>query len=374
MLASLPGAWQNIYAPWPLEQSHGWRLFYGGWDGTDTPNDRVYSVTTPDFLSFDNRILVIDHGQFQHVNNVNVTQLPDGSMHMICTAFPDQYGNDQPAYFSSPDGVLWNGIPEPYAVQMSDLASIPNDSNYAGWDFNGGNVLLWDGDSFTFFYSVGIYGAIDQVYRATSAAPPVFRRSGVALNTPHYANDVKKFHTNGKDWYVMALYEERATTNPAPVSLSYSLSQDGKQFGAEQVMFGPAYGQDRFLMTPAFLTEGDRVLGVLYGGNPVDLLSSNQIFGRWLQKKVVITDTSGAQLASQGGYGPDRQWFPAPQSGSLQGTIAIYAEDGVTPLAGGSINISGGSTYQLDFSGGNLAPGHRKAMVTAQEKLAYIRK
>ena len=142
MLAPLPGAWQNIYSPWPLEQADGWRLFYGGWDGTDTPNDRVYSLTTPDFLSFGTHTLVIDHGQFQHVNNVNVTQLPDGSMHMICTVFPDQFGNDKPAYFSSPDGVTWNGSPEPYPAQLGDIVSVPNDPNYPGWDFNGGNVLL----------------------------------------------------------------------------------------------------------------------------------------------------------------------------------------------------------------------------------------
>ena len=27
---------QNIYAPWALEQQAGWRMFYGGWDGSDS--------------------------------------------------------------------------------------------------------------------------------------------------------------------------------------------------------------------------------------------------------------------------------------------------------------------------------------------------
>jgi hypothetical protein len=77
MFAALTtGLWQNIYPPWALEQSTGWRMFYGGWDGTATSNDRIYSVSTPDFLSFNNRTLVIDHGDFLHVNNANVTQLP----------------------------------------------------------------------------------------------------------------------------------------------------------------------------------------------------------------------------------------------------------------------------------------------------------
>jgi len=153
MLAPLTsGPWQNIYAPWAVEQSTGWRMFYGGWDGTATSNDRVYSVTTPDFLSFQNRILVIDHGDFLHVNNENVTQLSDGSMHMICTIAVDQFSNGKPAYFSSPDGITWNGTQEPYSAKLSDVVSIPNDPNYSGWDFNGGNVLLWDSNAWTFYY------------------------------------------------------------------------------------------------------------------------------------------------------------------------------------------------------------------------------
>ncbi len=126
MLAPLTsGPWQNIYAPWAVEQSTGWRMFYGGWDGTATSNDRVYSVTTPDFLSFQNRILVIDHGDFLYVNNENVTQLSDGSMHMICTIAVDQFSNGKPAYFSSPDGITWNGTQEPYSAKLSDVVSIP---------------------------------------------------------------------------------------------------------------------------------------------------------------------------------------------------------------------------------------------------------
>jgi hypothetical protein len=48
----------------------------------------------------------------------------------------------------------------------------------------------------------------------------------------------------------------------------------------------------------------------------------------------------------------DLQWFRSPQSGFLQGTIWVYAEDGVTPLAKGSVNVSGGKTYQLVLGGG----------------------
>ena len=153
------------------------------------------------------------------------------------------------------------------------------------------------------YYSVGVYGAIGQVYRATGDAPPVFERTGVALATLHYANDVKVFQASGKTWYLMSLYIERVQTDPSSVAFSYSLSNDGKQFGPEQILFTLAQGaEDSFGVTPAFVTRAGRVLGVLYGANPQDLLSATDaIFARWLQKKVEVVDSSGTAVAAQGG-------------------------------------------------------------------------
>jgi hypothetical protein len=348
MLSALAGAFQNIYSPWPLEQASGWLLFYGGWDGSSTSNDRVYQVPSPDFLSFGNRILVIDHGAFLHVNNENVVQLPDGSMHMICTTTVDQFSNDKPTYFSSPDGSIWNGSSEPYQAQLSDVVSIPDDPIYAATDYNGGNVLLWGNNSWTLYYSQGVYGPNGKVFRATGMSPPAFQSVGSVFNTSHYANDVKTFQIGSKSWYVMLLYIERGATPVSDPVFSYSLSNDGFAFGAEQSLFGGLFPEDHFVTTPAFVTKEGSILGVLYGANPLDLLNAaNQIYARWLQKKVVITDSSGAQSALQGGYGPDRQRFQAPATGSLQGTITVYAEDGVTPLGVGSVNVSGGKAYSL---------------------------
>jgi hypothetical protein len=347
LLAPLPGAWQNIYSPWALEQPDGWRLFYGGWDGSDTPNDRVYSATTSDFISFNNRALVIDHGAFPHVNNMSISQAADGSLHMICTVLQEPADLDKPAYFFSPDGITWNGSPAPYAAQAIDVVSIPNDTNYFGWDFNGGNVLLWDGGNWTLYYSVGVYGGIGKVFRATSGAPPTFQKTGVALNTLHYANYVRKFQVGGKNWYIMLLYIEEAAFGDvqSPV-FSYSLSNDGITFGVEQSLFGGAGKQDHFVTTPSLVSKGSAILGVLYGANPVDLLNpQNAIYARWLQKRLVITDSSGMQYSAQGAYGPDRQWFTVPQS--IAGTISVYAEDGVTPIGKGSVNVSGAQSYVL---------------------------
>jgi len=189
---------------------------------------------------------------------------------------------------------------------------------------------------------------IGQVYRATTQSPPSFQKTGFALNTLHYANDVKKNAVLGKNWYLMALYIERVTPDPTAPSFTFSLSNDGVKFGPEQMLFSGVSVSDKFLMTPSFVTKGSSVLGVIYGANPIDLLAAtSELFARWLQKKVVITDSSGAQYALQGGYGPDRQWFQPPSSGSLQGIIIVYAEDGITPLGKGTVTMSTGQAYQL---------------------------
>ena len=339
------GPWQNIYAPWALEQTTGWRVFYGGWDGTNTPNDRVYSAATSDFLSFNNRTLVIDHGAFIHVNNENVQQLPDGSLYMIGTAAPDQYGLNKPVFFSSPDGVTWNGSPQPYAAQFSDIISIPDYPSFQSGDFNGANVLLYDNNAFTLYFSNWNDQSVQgTMYRATTSQPPVFQVQGLALATGHMVNDVRKFHVGGKNWYVMGLH-----TNVQAVW--YSLSNDGVHFDQEHTMFGPAYAADQYLITLSFVTQGNKLLGVLYGGNIGGAsLPQDEIFARWLQK--IFTDSSGLQYTPAGSYGPDRQWLQAPSSGSLAGTITVYAEDGATALATGRISISAGKAYQLVFGGG----------------------
>ncbi len=64
-----------------------------------------------------------------------------------------------------------------------------------------------------------------------------------------------------------------------------------------------------------------------------------------------ITDSVGVKHTPQGGFGPDRQWFQAPQSGPLEGTISVYAEDGVSQLGSGPVNISAGKAYRLILGG-----------------------
>jgi hypothetical protein len=332
------GPYQNIYAPWPLEGATGWRLFYGGWDGSTTPNDRVYSVTTSDFLNFGTRDTVIDHGAFEHVNNVNVQQLADGSLHMICTVFPDQNNLNKPAYFSSPDGVTWNGSPEPYAAQLSDIVDIQDYPPYQAGDFNGANVLFRDNNTWILYF----LNSNDpfKKYRAVSDSPPTFHLTGVSLTSEEGVNDVKKFVVGGENWYLMGLHRNTS-------SIWYSLSNDGVTFEQEQTLLKSLSAQDLYIVSVGFVTRGNQVLGVLYGASAVPTLDQNRIFARWLQKKIVITDPSSVTHVAQGGFGPDRQRFQVTQSGSLSGTLTVLAEDGVTRLGDGPISVTGGKAYHL---------------------------
>jgi hypothetical protein len=335
------GQYRNIYAPWPIEmQPGGWRMFYGGWDGTDTPYDQIDSVTTDDFLQFDNRDHVIANGAFLNVNNVNVQQLSDGSFHMICTA--GQAGTDapgKPAYFRSPDGTTWNGLPEPYSAQLTDIISIRGYDGFDAGNFNGANVLLRDGGTWALYFKD--LNDIGTTYRATTDTPPEFQFQGSVLKSQDLVNDVKKLMVNGQDWYVMGLVGADDKQ-----SVFISLSNDGRTFDAERVLFKNDSAQDRYIVALGFVMKGTRLLGALYGAGPVESLDQNQIFARWLQKKVLVTDSTNVQYTSDGGYGPDRQWFQVSSS-PITGTLLVYAEDGVTPMASGTISITPGKAYLL---------------------------
>lgn len=282
------------------------------------------------------------------VNNANIHQLPDGSLHMLYgfQAAPD--GLDRIAYVESPDGVTWNGSPEPYEAQATDAISVSGDPIFGDSDYNGGNVLLHEPNSWTLYYSKGMYGqGKNNVYRATSDSPPNFEAAGVALGSGYYANDVKKFEVQGgQAWYLMSLYYEPIDFNEGPAQFSYSLSADGVTFTSEGLLFGGISDADQYPTTPSFVSQNGRVLGVLYGADPYGWTAQNSIFARWLQKKVVIQDSLGNSDTLEGGYGPDRQWFAAP-SGSIQGTMTVFAEDGITPLGTVAVNLVAGKSYKL---------------------------
>jgi len=66
------------------------------------------------------------NGEVTHVSNVNVQKLPDGSLHMLATAWPDANNMNKPICFLRPDGKIWNGSPEPYrAAHQPNATPLP---------------------------------------------------------------------------------------------------------------------------------------------------------------------------------------------------------------------------------------------------------
>ena len=79
---------------------------------------------------------------------------------------------------------------------------------------------------------------------------------------------------------------------PILSSLFFSASpNDGVTFNPQHVLFQNVSAQDRYIVALGFVTKGTQLLGALYGAGPVESLDQNQIFARWLQKKVLITDS-----------------------------------------------------------------------------------
>ncbi len=349
------GGFRNIYAPWAVQEAKGWRFFYSAWDGVPTGNDRVYSTTTNDFIDFGARETVIEHGVLVHVSNVNVQKLEDGSYQMICTGWPDPQRTNKPIYFSSPDGRIWNGSPQPYPAQMKDFVRMEGYDPYEKGDLNGANVLLRDHDKYYLYFSN--WRDAGTLYWAEGETPADFKFGGVSLKTYHAVNDVEKFTVDGKPWYLMALHKKGDVGLGVSDSwkLWYSLSNDGLHFENERDMFQSLDWEDRYIFAVGYVRKGDALLGVLYGAGATTGLNRNQIFGRWLQKKVVITEEtekrypgSGAEYQAAGSLGPDRQEIKVPiDREKLVGTLTVYAEDGITPLGSTKVELEMGHMYSL---------------------------
>ena len=346
------GVFRNIYAPSAVEDGAGWRFFYAAWDGVDTVNDRVYSANTPDFIDFYGRHTVIEHGVFMHVSNINVQRSEDGALHAIATALVGGRQANKPVYFLSPDGKNWNGSPEPCTAGISNIVAMDGYPAYDEGDENGANVLLRDNGKWALYFTN--WRDPGKCYRAEGDTPAHFKLAGLALNTSHAVNEVKKFRLAGRDCYVMALHKKGDVTGANDNDkLWFSLSPDGKTFGPEQRMPGARDEADRYIFSVGFLARKDRILGVLYGAGASERCERNQIFAHWLQKRVVLTARreytrgNGLQFEAAGALGPDRQWFRLPHGATFEGTITVYAEDGVTQLGTRPVALEPGVAYRL---------------------------
>lgn len=334
------GGFRNIYAPSPVEVPGGWRLFYGAWDGVQSGNDRIYSRFTADFIDFGERRIEIEHGTFIHVCNVNAVRLPDGSFRMACTAYPDTNGQNKPAIFTSPDGRAWNDKPAPYPATASDIIQIEGYPNYDAADINGMNVLRHENGKYRLYF--GDFKARLQVHRASSDDGRRFTYDGVSLDAAMMVNDVRDFIVDGQPVYLMALHANTSR-------LWYALSGDGMEFEPQREMAVSRSDADKYIVAVGWVSNGDRLLGFVYGAGAVPSLDRNRLFARWLQKKLVFTDRQGNILTVAGALGPDRQIISVPAR-EMEGHLEIFSEDGRTRLGEPlDLKLTAGRMYRLTW-------------------------
>jgi hypothetical protein len=313
VLAPREGKSRNIYAPSIVETKDGWRIFYGGWDGVPTSNDRIYTATTRDFLTFDDRHTVIEHGTFQHVCNVSALALPDGSFSLMCTAYPTANGTNKPAFFHLTD------VAKTYIASNDDLITMTGYDKFTAADINGMNVLFREGDQYRLYFES--FNNFGKVYRAHSRDAHNFTFEGVALDRATAPNDVKKFYVQNHDWYLMGLH----MNGP---ELYYALSRDGLNFSSQRKLFSHRDDTDRYIVAIGFVTKANKLLGVLYGAGAKGSLDENRIFARWLQKRVVISRNDGSKLEATESLGPDRAVIRSTTP--FIGSIELFDEDGAT--------------------------------------------
>jgi hypothetical protein len=346
LLSPRPGKFRNIYAPSAVETPGGYRLFYGAWDGIQSGNDHIYSADTDGaFQSFANRHAVISPADFQHVCNVNALRLDDGAFALFASVYPVD-GQNRPGFFKSDiTGTNWNGkIGEPYPVQPRDILSLTG-YNYARSDINGVNVMLRENGQYRLYF--GDFRSLPGVFRASSADGRQYHFDAKVFGGPGLVNDVKKFRVGEDTFYLMGLHQNGAV-------LWQTISTNSLAFGPAQLLFTNLGAADRYIVALGWVTKGSedspgrKLLGVLYGAGPVTTLDQNQIYARWLEKRVVFVTGPRHRYSATQALGPDRQLLEIPVGTSRRGHFEIYAEDGETLLVTGpEQEIKSGRTYQL---------------------------
>jgi hypothetical protein len=346
LLAPLTGKFRNIYAPSAVETPTGYRLFYGAWDGMPTGNDRIYSAETDaHFQTFSNRHPVVLPGNYTHVCNVNALRLEDGSFAMHATVYPIRDLN-KPAFFQSDaTGTNWNGASgEPYTVQSRDILRLAG-YDYDHADINGLNVMVREDGVFRLYF--GDFKKPGAVFRATSADGRQYAFEAQVVSEAGFVNDVKKFRVGATNYYLMGLHENGSRVRQA-------VSPDGLAFPGARVLFTNLDASDRYIVAVGWVARGSqeppgrKLLGVLYGAGPTPALNQNQIYARWLQKRVVFVAEDGTRYLGSKSFGPDRQLLAIPGPGPAAGQFEVYAEDGLT-LLGKSATLTArrGQTFEV---------------------------
>lgn len=338
----------NIYshqAQWVANEQR-WYLYYGGQDTVsgstcDQSHDRIYmTVAEKNFqtISQETRRVIISEGQFHHVNNPALTRADNGIFAMVYTAAWDNPTEDwdynRPGYATSSDGMYWtpSSPGDPYGTNSLITMSNYHSGDWSNAYINNANGLLYEDGKYWYYWGPEGLGGSD--YRGYSTDMKNFTEEGaVSSNTYHTVNDLKRFHWNGQDYYLMVSHQNQA-------AIYSSLTTDPSSFPQESLLFNNIEAEteandalDDYIVSAGLVTDGTRLQGVLYAASTTSSLNNNKLFAIWLQKKVYFNNSSVGWGSVERGDGPNALRLGLASTSSVEtGTVTIYDTDGTTLL------------------------------------------
>lgn len=322
ILAPSAGTWRNIYAPSAVNNGPNlWNIYFGGWDGSATGNDRISLTVTGDrFNTFGTRPVVINNGTFIHVNNETVVKVGPNDWRMAYTTVLAGAGQlNKPCYATSTNGLAWT----PSAGSSSYRMTMTGYANWATADVNGSNVIYYDGSLYHMYFTD--FANFGGTFHATSTNNINYTYVNQVMNAAIIANDMKKFTFNSADQFIWGYHRNRDYVR-------YSIGPNPSNAGTGVAdLFTYKGTADRYITSCGFVQEANKLIGCLYGASSSTSLTQNQIFARWLQRKVVFNNSSIRWGDIEDSVGPDKvRFYTAAGQYVETGTFKVYAEDGVT--------------------------------------------
>ena len=103
------GKYQNIYSPNIVNNGDtNFNVYFGGWDGVQSPHDSVSITVTPNtFNTFNPHYSQIESGTFNELNNCNAIKINNTFWYMVYTTLPYNSQINKPGYSTCTDGINW---------------------------------------------------------------------------------------------------------------------------------------------------------------------------------------------------------------------------------------------------------------------------
>jgi len=401
ILAANPGVNQNIYSPSIIYMGGTtWNTYFHGWDGTSDGHDRIYLAKTFDnFMNFGNHTLAVDNGVWNLVGNETVVKVSNTDWRMAFTALPGSNscvmdsdcasghcdsGNcriyNRPEYGLSPDGTYWTPNAGDTAHLLPAVQGYPHDWSIA--DINGCNVIYFDGTQWHFFFQDD--STVTKDYRIQHATS----YEGIGWNSftwkdvsnpGHVLSDFRSISYSGSGpittFYIGTYREDIDTvwmtmhtdTSAPPTTCcdaqNFCPPINGDQIGClpsiREAFKNEGTNPDKVIVEAGLVHDGSRIYGVLYGADPHPYGDprwklDNEIYARWLQKRVYFSNYYVGWGGIENSYGPDivRFYMPADNNHNSNietGLFNVYDTDGTSLLLGSpSTTIRQGDVYRYN--------------------------